>query len=173
MPSQTPLILASTSAYRRELLARLRLPFEAIAPDVDETPQPGEAPAELAARLALAKAHAVAARHPQAVVIGSDQVAELDGLPLGKPGHHAAAVRQLRAMSGLRVLFHTAVAVVCRDRHLAASDMACVRVTRTLSTTCTRTALMTAPAAQRSNHWASRCCNRSSPTTRPPSSGCR
>lgn len=129
MPTHTPLILASTSAYRRELLARLRLPFEAITPDVDETPQPDEAPAALAARLALAKARAVAARHPHAVVIGSDQVAELDGCALGKPGHHAAAVQQLRAMSGRRVLFHTAVAVVCRDRDFAASDMACVRVT--------------------------------------------
>lgn len=134
MRLQTPLILASTSAYRRELLTRLQLPFEAIAPDVDETQQPGEVPAALAARLALAKAHAVAARHPQAVVIGSDQVAELNGGALGKPGGHAAAVQQLRAMSGQRVLFHTAVAVVCRARDIAVSDMACVRVTfRTLS----------------------------------------
>lgn len=129
MPSQTPLILASTSVYRRELLARLQLPFEAIAPNVDETPQTGEAPATLAARLALAKAHAVATQHPHAVVIGSDQVAELDGQPLGKPGHHDAAVQQLRAMRGQQVLFHTAVAVVCHDRNLATSDMACVRVT--------------------------------------------
>lgn len=129
MTAPAPLILASTSVYRRELLARLRLPFDAVAPLVDETPHPDEAPASLAARLALAKAHAVAAQHPQAVVIGSDQVAELDGRPLGKPGHHDAAVQQLRAMRGQRVLFHTAVAVVCRDRDIAASDMACVRVT--------------------------------------------
>lgn len=129
MHPTTPLILASTSVYRRELLARLQLPFEAIAPKVDEAPQPSESPASLALRLALAKAHAVAARHPHAVVVGSDQVADLDGRPLGKPGHHDAAVQQLRAMSGQRVLFHTAVAVVCHDRDIAASDMACVRVT--------------------------------------------
>ena len=80
-----PLILASTSRYRRELLQRLRLPFEVQAPEVDETPQPGEPPATLAQRLALAKAHAVAALRPQAIVIGSDQVADLDGEPIGKP----------------------------------------------------------------------------------------
>lgn len=107
-----PLILASTSRYRRELLERLRLPFEVRAPQVDETPQAGEAPAALAERLAQAKALAVALDHPQAVVIGSDQVAELDGEPIGKPGHHAAAVAQLRRMSGRQVVFHTAVAVL-------------------------------------------------------------
>lgn len=121
---QAPLILASTSPYRQELLKRLRLTFEVIAPGVDESPQCPEAPAALAARLALAKAHAVAARHPGAVVIGSDQVAELDGVALGKPGHHAAAVQQLRAMSGRRVVFHTAVAVVRADRHFEVTDLA-------------------------------------------------
>jgi septum formation protein len=108
------LILGSTSRYRRELLTRLQLPFEVQAPDVDETPQPGEAPAALAMRLALAKAHAVAALHPDAVVIGSDQVADLAGQPLGKPGTHARATEQLRSMRGKSVVFHTAVAVVCR-----------------------------------------------------------
>jgi septum formation protein len=106
------LVLGSTSVYRRELLSRLRVPFEVCAPDVDETPMPGEAPVDLAQRLALAKARAVATQHPDAVIIGSDQVADLDGEPLGKPGSHERAVEQLRAMRGKRVLFHTAVAVV-------------------------------------------------------------
>ena len=109
-----PLILASTSRYRRELLERLRLPFEVCAPRVDETPQPHETPAALSERLALAKSHAVAAERPEALVIGSDQVAELDGGAIGKPGHHAAAVEQLQRMSGRSVVFHTAVALVCR-----------------------------------------------------------
>ena len=112
MPSPPPLILASTSRYRRELLERLRLPFQIIAPDVDETPREHESPAALAQRLALAKARAVAAAHPHAVVIGSDQVADLDGEPVGKPGSHARAVAQLRAMSGRSIVFHTAVAVL-------------------------------------------------------------
>lgn len=107
-----PLILGSTSRYRRELLSRLHLPFEVDAPQVDETPQPGEAPAELAMRLALAKARDVAARHPQAVVIGSDQVADLDGEPIGKPGTHERAQAQLARMSGRGVVFQTAVAVL-------------------------------------------------------------
>ncbi len=110
-----PLVLASTSRYRRELLTRLRLPFDVRSPEVDETPQPGEAPAALSERLALAKARAVAAVHPQAIVIGSDQVAELDGQPIGKPGDHETAVAQLRAMRGRSVVFHTAVAVLRHD----------------------------------------------------------
>jgi septum formation protein len=116
MPAMTPrrtLVLASTSRYRRELLERLRLPFETESPQVDETPLPGESPADLAQRLALAKAHAVAARRPEAVVIGSDQVADLAGTPIGKPGTHERAVAQLRAMSARSVVFQTAVAVVC------------------------------------------------------------
>lgn len=107
-----PLILASTSRYRQELLARLRLPFSIEAPGVDEAPRAGESPADLAQRLALQKARAVAQRHPQAIVIGSDQVAELDGLAIGKPGTHARALEQLQAMSGRNVVFHTAVAVL-------------------------------------------------------------
>ena len=90
--AQRALILGSTSRYRRELLQRLRVPFDVVSPDVDETPLPGEAPQALATRLALAKAKAVAALHPQAVVIGSDQVADLNGEPLGKPGTHERAV---------------------------------------------------------------------------------
>ena len=123
------LILASTSVYRRELLTRLRLPFEVVAPDVDEAAWPAEPPASLALRLALAKARAVAVKHPQAVVIGSDQVAELDGVALGKPGHHDAAVQQLRAMRSRRVVFHTAVAVVGAERGFEASDLARISVT--------------------------------------------
>jgi septum formation protein len=123
-----PLILGSTSAYRRELLARLRLPFTVQAPAVDETPQPGESPAALACRLALAKARAVAQRHPQAVVIGSDQVADLDGEPLGKPGSHERAVVQLRRMRGRTVVFHTAVAVACQDSGFEQTELAPVRV---------------------------------------------
>jgi septum formation protein len=106
------LVLGSTSRYRRELLERLRLPFETDAPAVDETPQAGETPAALSERLALAKAREVARRHTDAVVIGSDQVAELDGRPIGKPGSHERAAEQLRAMSGRAVVFHTALAVV-------------------------------------------------------------
>ena len=112
MSTRPTLILASTSRYRRELLERLRLPFEVHAPDVDETPRPGEPPAALAQRLALAKAQAVSVRFPEAVVIGSDQVADLDGTPVGKPGAHDRAVAQLRAMRGRRVVFQTAVAVI-------------------------------------------------------------
>lgn len=106
------LILGSTSRYRQDLLHRLRLPFEVVAPDVDETPMDGELPATLAERLALAKARAVGDLHPEAIVIGSDQVADLDGRPIGKPGDHARAVAQLEAMSGRALVFHTAVAVV-------------------------------------------------------------
>lgn len=107
-----PLILASTSRYRRELLARLRLPFEVQAPDVDETPQPAETAAALAGRLARAKARAVAQSRPDALVIGSDQAAQLGDRIVGKPGTHEAAVEQLRAASGRVAVFHTAVALV-------------------------------------------------------------
>ncbi|HWI81092.1 Maf family nucleotide pyrophosphatase [Ramlibacter sp.] len=121
-------VLGSTSPYRRELLSRLRLPFEVAAPEVDETALAGEPPAALARRLALAKARAVADRHPDAAVIGSDQVADLDGRPLGKPGSHENAVAQLRLMRGQTVIFHTALAVVCRDRGFEEIDLAPVRV---------------------------------------------
>ena len=123
------LILASTSRYRRELLLRLRLPFSVEAPGVDETALAGEPPAALARRLALEKAQAVAARHPHAIVIGSDQVADLDGLALGKPGTHERAVEQLRLMRGRRVVFQTAVAVVRHDHGHAGQDLAAVAVT--------------------------------------------
>lgn len=105
------LILGSTSRYRAELLARLRQPFITVASQVDETPLPDEAPRALAARLARAKAQAVLVQYPDALVIGADQVADLDGEPLGKPGTHARAVAQLRRLSGRTVRFETAVAV--------------------------------------------------------------
>ena len=123
-----PLILGSTSRYRRELLGRLRIPFDVAAPDVDETPLPDETPRDLAERLARAKAHAVARAFPHAVVIGSDQVAELRGLPLGKPGSHERAVIQLRQMRGQTVIFQTAVAVVCRESGFEQTGLAAVRV---------------------------------------------
>jgi septum formation protein len=123
------LILASTSRYRRELLARLRLPFEVQAPGVDEAPLRDETPAALAMRLSLAKAHAVAALASDAVVVGSDQVADLDGRLIGKPLTHERAREQLTAMSGRRVLFHTAVAVVRPDRGFERALLAPVTVT--------------------------------------------
>ena len=123
------LILGSTSAYRRELLERLRIPFSIESPHVDESPLPGEWPADLARRLALAKAQAVAARFPDCVVIGSDQVADLDGQPLGKPGTHERAVAQLRQMRGRTVIFQTAVAVVCLQSGFCQQALAPVRVT--------------------------------------------
>jgi septum formation protein len=128
-PSQSRrLVLGSTSPYRRELLSRLRLAFDVAAPAVDETPLALETPREIALRLALAKAKAVAAQHPGAVVIGSDQVADLAGEPLGKPGTHANAVIQLRRMSGQTVVFHTAVAVVCAETGFEQLELAPVKV---------------------------------------------
>jgi septum formation protein len=107
------LILASGSPYRRELLARLRLPFEVQAPDIDEAPRAGEAPRSLAERLARQKAQAIATASPGSIVIGSDQVATLDGAtPIGKPGTHDAARRQLQAASGRVMHFHTAFALL-------------------------------------------------------------
>lgn len=127
-PARRALVLGSTSPYRRELLQRLRIPFEVIAPDVDETPLPGESPRDLALRLSLAKARAVAARAPLAVVIGSDQVADLHGAPLGKPGNHERAVAQLRQMRGQTVIFQTALSVVCLETGFEQSALAAVRV---------------------------------------------
>ena len=128
-PKQRALILGSSSRYRREMLQRLRLPFDVLSPDVDESPLSGESPRDLACRLALAKAHAVAALRPDAVVIGSDQVADLNGLPLGKPGTHERATEQLRQMRGQTVIFQTAVAVVCSATGFAQMDIAPVKVT--------------------------------------------
>jgi septum formation protein len=128
LPMQRALVLGSTSRYRQELLQRLRVPFSVAAPDVDETPLAGEAPAALAMRLALAKARVVARDFPQAVVIGSDQVADLDGVPLGKPGTHERAVAQLRQMRGRTVIFQTAVAVVCLANGFEQGSLAAVKV---------------------------------------------
>lgn len=103
------LILASTSTYRRSLLERLRLPFQAVAPNVDETPLPGEPAERTALRLAEVKARAVAQPRQDALIVGSDQVAVMNREKLGKPGSHATAVRQLQAMRGKSVVFHTAL----------------------------------------------------------------
>jgi septum formation protein len=122
MKNPRALVLASTSRHRQALLSRLGLPFEVAAPDVDESPLPGETPAATACRLAEAKAQAVAVRHSEALIIGSDQVANADGVAIGKPADHADAVAQLHALSGRLVVFHTAVALVdapsgrCRSR---------------------------------------------------------
>ena len=106
------LVLGSTSRYRRTLLERLGLPFVVAAPDIAEDPEPGEVPAATALRLSEAKARAVAGRFDNALVIGSDQVADCDGRPIGKPGNRARAVAQLRELSGRTVIFHTGVALV-------------------------------------------------------------
>ncbi|MBC7604794.1 MAG: septum formation inhibitor Maf [Ramlibacter sp.] len=122
------LVLGSSSPYRRELLSRLKLPFEVAVPDLDETPLEGESPRNLSLRLALAKARAVAKRYPHAVVIGSDQVADLAGDPIGKPGTHERAVAQLQRMRGQTVVFHTAIAVVCSETGFEQLDVAPVNV---------------------------------------------
>ena len=123
-----PLILGSTSRYRKELLSRLQIPFDTAAPDVDETPRANEPPQDLAMRLALAKARAVALKHPEAVVIGSDQVADLEGVPLGKPGNHTNATLQLQQMRGKTVIFQTALSVVCLATSYERTDLAAVKV---------------------------------------------
>jgi septum formation protein len=107
-----PLVLASTSPFRRELLARLGLSFETTAPDVDERPLPGESAEHLVRRLAEAKALAVAAAYPDALIIGSDQVASIDGLLLGKPGNRERAIAQLEQAAGRAVVFHTGLCLL-------------------------------------------------------------
>ncbi len=106
------LILGSSSPYRRELLARLQIPFEVATPDIDETPLPGERPDATALRLSRLKAEAIAARHPGALVIGSDQVCTLDGMQIGKPGTHEKALAQLQLMRGNTVTFHSALCLL-------------------------------------------------------------
>src|SRR5512138_808212 len=106
------LVLASTSPYRRELLERLVLAFETASPQADETPLPGETPAQTAVRLSADKARSVADRFPDALIIGSDQVADCDGEPIGKPGDHGRAAAQLARLSGRTVVFHTGVALL-------------------------------------------------------------
>ena len=134
MQQARQLVLASGSRYRRELLSRLGLAFETCTPGVDEHALPAEAPADTAARLAQAKAQAVAAQFPDALIIGSDQVAESAGVRLGKPGDHAGAVRQLRALSGRVAEFHTAVALLdSASRALQSRVVPCRVVFRRLS----------------------------------------
>lgn len=113
----TRLILASSSVYRRELLARLQFDFESIAPELDESPVSGESPEQTALRLAQQKAEAIAKNHPEAIIIGSDQVATLDGLQIGKPGNHESALKQLQLMRGREVAFHTALCVLDNRQH--------------------------------------------------------
>ena len=124
-----PLILASTSRYRRALLERLGLPFAVEPPDVDETALPGESPRATAVRLAEQKARAVARRHPAGLVLGSDQVVDLDGVAVSKPADRADAERQLRASSGRTLVFHTAVALV--DAASGRAQVRCVDVAST------------------------------------------
>ena len=123
-----PLLLASTSLYRKELLGRLHLPFETVPPGVEETPFANEQPAELAARLALAKARAVSDLRPDCVVIGSDQVADLHGIALGKPGNFERARAQLQQMRGQTVVFQTAMAIVCAQTGYCAQALVPVHV---------------------------------------------
>ncbi|SPE29911.1 hypothetical protein SBBP1_510018 [Burkholderiales bacterium] len=132
MPRQ--IVLASSSRYRQELLARLCLPFATDAPQVDETGLPGEPQAHTAQRLSLLKAQTAARRHSGAVVIGADQVAELDGSSIGKPGSHSAALQQLLAMRGRTVRFHSGIAVVDEASGQCLADCVATDVTfRTLS----------------------------------------
>lgn len=134
MPEPRQLLLASTSRYRRELLGRLGLPFECAAPHVEERALPGEAPEDTALRLAVAKAEAVAARFPHALVIGADQVATCDGAILDKPGNHANAARQLAALSGRSARFDTALVVLdARNRARQARVVPCIVHFRRLS----------------------------------------
>jgi septum formation protein len=125
---QPDLILGSTSVYRRSLLERLRIPFWVVGPEVDESPLPAEAAQATARRLSQAKAMAVARQHPGSVVIGSDQVADLEGRPHGKPGTHERAVQQLLGMSAKLVLFHTSVTVLCLETGYGQTESAVARV---------------------------------------------
>jgi septum formation protein len=122
MPSAPTLILASSSPYRQQLLQRLGMPFVAIAPNLDESPLPGESPKNITLRLAKAKAQAIASLHPKAWVIGSDQSADLNGHAIGKPGTHAAALAQLKQMQGQIVVFHTSLCLIgqgfCETTHV-------------------------------------------------------
>ena len=129
MRNPPPLILASTSRYRRDLLARLQWPFRVEAPAIDEAPLAGEPPPVTALRLAEAKARAVASLHPDCLVIGSDQVADCDGMAVSKPADHADAVRLLGALSGRTIVFHTGVALV--DAATGEVERACIDVAST------------------------------------------
>jgi septum formation protein len=123
------LILASSSPYRRALLARLKIPFEAIAPEVDESPRPREAPEQLVERLSVEKARKIADQHPDAIVIGSDQVAIYNGNIVGKPHSHERAVAQLREASGRTVTLYTGLALVNAATGSVQSEVIPYRVT--------------------------------------------
>ncbi len=112
LPQQFRLILGSSSVYRKELLSRLRIPFEIMVPDIDESARPIESPDATAMRLAHEKALAIAAKAPESLIIGSDQVATLDGAQIGKPGTHENALKQLQTMRGRTVVFHTALCLL-------------------------------------------------------------
>ena len=129
MPSSRSIVLASTSPYRRGLMGRLGVPFEVAAPDIDEAALPGEAPSATATRLAAAKARAVAAAHPDALIVGSDQVADCEGVAISKPGDHATARAQLAAQSGRTIVFHTAVALYDARTKLLRAELVNVRST--------------------------------------------
>jgi septum formation protein len=128
MTLHRPLILGSSSPYRRQLISRLGLDFACVSPDIDETPHAGETPLALSRRLAQQKAEHIAKLHPDAVVIGSDQVADLNGVPLNKPGTHEKAVAQLLQMSGQTLTFQTSVCVVCAATGFVQMDTATVHV---------------------------------------------
>ena len=123
-----PLILASTSKYRSQLLSTLQIPFLSAAPDVDETPLPGESAEQTSWRLAQVKAEVVAQRFPDALIIGSDQVALLEGQQLGKPMNHDNAVKQLRAMRGKTVTFYTALSLLNAANGEMQTDVAVTKV---------------------------------------------
>ncbi|MDH5512034.1 MAG: Maf family nucleotide pyrophosphatase, partial [Gammaproteobacteria bacterium] len=123
------LILASSSPYRRELLARLKIPFEVIPPNVDESPRPGEIPKQMVERLAVEKAEKIAGLNPGALVIGSDQVAVHDGTIVGKPHSHDKAVEQLRTASGKTVTLYTGLALVNADTRRVQCEVIPYRVT--------------------------------------------
>lgn len=128
------LVLASTSRYRRELLSRLRIPFDVLSPDVDETPLPGETPSATALRLSVLKAQAAAPAYPDALIIGSDQVLMLDDAQLGKPGGFDQAFAQLKAMQGKAMVFHTALTLLnSRSGHTQTRDVPTVVHIRALS----------------------------------------
>jgi septum formation protein len=133
-PKPPALVLASSSRYRCELLERLHIPFAIDPPEIDETPRPGEAPEQTALRLSVEKARFVAQRHPGALVIGSDQVATVDGLQIGKPGNHARALQQLQLLRGRTVLFHTALCLVDSRNTLAHKPPSADNIQSTLAT---------------------------------------
>ncbi|MDX1810910.1 MAG: Maf family nucleotide pyrophosphatase [Gammaproteobacteria bacterium] len=145
--STTKIILASSSVYRKELLGRLHIPFETASPDVDETQLTGETPSELVRRLSLIKAQAIAASNPDAIIIGSDQVASCEGTILGKPGNYDNAVKQLKMVSGKTVIFHTGLSVLDANAKSVQTEEEQIHVEfKTLSEECIKSYLEKEPA---------------------------